>query len=714
VPISIVELSHEPGPALVFLPFATCVADLTAERSSNASSSEGVGIGNLGAGRAVPDAKWVRLGTGLVGFGYTVVTTYGWLFLRPDRGERVRETTVASLALFAFWLAKSRPRIAAILVVCAVWCELILSLAHLGIETPSALIVFPSLIPGVAMMLGGRAAILLAVANAVAIPVTLVVHQSIHGKPWGAIFAAGNTAIVASVLSLAMGIMVRSALRSHSAAIERLQRAHQRYRSLFRNAPDGLVAIDNGHVRDANPLAMKFLGLSSISACPRLEDLLRDAGVQNVPSLLTAGAERAPVLIEIPSHIGSPRSLEFTVREPDADEPASLVVVRDVSERRAIEAQLQHNQRLETVGHLAGGVAHDFNNLLTVVGGNATLLAEHKDPEVQELAKEILFAQERGAGLTRQLLTFARKEVRRPETFDLAATVDGMARLIQRLLGEQIQLKIDYAGQVPILADRGQFEQVVLNLVSNGRDAINETGQVRISVRSLPKAEAAALGSRLVDAQQALLEVTDTGRGMNAETKQRLFEPFFTTKSRGQGTGLGLATVHGIVAQSGGAIFVKSEVGGGSSFRIFIPLHDGEISGATELPAIATDARGSGSILVVEDDPEVRDLARRVLARSGYAVISATNASEALSVLSSRSFDLVLTDVVMPGINGLEFAEILRLEQPGARVLFMSGYFDHSAPWSGALDPKTNLLQKPFTPQDLLARVRSLLAVPKP
>lgn len=670
-------------------------------------------MGKLSVGSPGPRSKWVRFGAGIVGLGYLVVITYGWLFLPPERGERIRETTVAAISCFAFWMAKKKPSPASILVVSAVWCELILSLSHLGIGSPAALMVFPSLIPVVGMMLGGRAAILLAVANVAAIPASLVVFQVLHGKPWFELFTAGNTVIVTLVLSLAMGLIVRAALRSYTAAVERLERAHQRYRSLFRNAPDGLVAIENGHVRDANPLAMKFLGLKNIADSPLLEDLLRDAGVQQVPSLSNAGSQVAPVLIEWPSKTGPHRSLEFTVREPDDDEPASLVVVRDVSERRAIEAQLQHNQRLETVGHLAGGVAHDFNNLLTVVGGNATMLAEHKDPDVQELAKEILFAQERGAGLTRQLLTFARKEVRRPETFDLAATVDGMARLIQRLLGEQIQLKIDYAGQVPIMADRGQLEQVVLNLVANGRDAIEESGQVRITVRSLTMEEANVLGSRLVDAQQALLEVTDTGRGMTAETKQRLFEPFFTTKSRGQGTGLGLATVHGIVAQSGGAVFVKSEVGTGASFRIFIPLADGEISGAIKLPTVTAAAGGSGSILVVEDDPEVRDLARRVLARSGYDVISATNAGEALSVLTSRSFDLVLTDVVMPGINGLEFAEILRLEQPGARVLFMSGYFDHSAPWTGALNPKTNLLQKPFTPQDLLARVRSILAVPK-
>ena len=655
--------------------------------------------------------SWVRLGVTMVGIGYALMAAYGFAFLGRDLPERLRETAVAVIAGAAFIVAGRRPRTASLFIVGAVWCELLLSLAHLGMDSIAALMVVPSLIPVVGMLVSGRAAVLLSCANAILVPLALVAHQSLTGKLWSDVLSNDNSLPASVILSLSMGLIVHTAVRSYKGALERLERAHQRYRSLFKNAPDGLIEMDDGLVQHMNPIAMRLLAVTRLPNGPRLEDLLRASGVVHIPRLHEA-RPGSPMMIEVPSPTGPPRTLEFTVRDPEAHGTASLVVLRDVSERRATEAQMQHNQRLETVGHLAGGVAHDFNNLLTVVGGNATMLADHKDPDVQELAKEILFAQERGAALTRQLLTFARKELRRPESFDLAATVDGMARLIRRLVGEQIQLKIDYAGQVLVLADRAQVEQVVFNLVANGRDAIEGAGELRITVRVLSASEASELGSCLSDFDQALLAVTDTGRGMTAETKARLFEPFFTTKLRGEGTGLGLATVHGIVAQSGGALFVQSDVGQPTTFRIFLPLHAGEVSGVRALPALERDGGGSGTILVVEDEPEVRDLARRVLERAGYSVVSATTAGEALLVLASRSFDLVLTDIVMPGITGLQLAEKLHVQAPRARMLFMSGYFDHASPSSLKLDPKKNLLEKPFTPQELLGRVKLILRTP--
>jgi two-component system cell cycle sensor histidine kinase/response regulator CckA len=279
------------------------------------------------------------------------------------------------------------------------------------------------------------------------------------------------------------------------------------------------------------------------------------------------------MVVELARAAGPPRFYEISVGDEVAASAPSgrLLVVRDVTERRLLEGRLGHAQRLETVGQLAGGVAHDFNNLLTVIGGNASLLAELPQPEVRGLAMEMLAAQERGLSLTRQLLAFARREVRRPEPLDLGEVVGGISRLLERLLGEQHRLRLEAGAPVPVVADRGQLEQVLVNLVSNARDALVGGGEVEVTVRRLDRREATALGSGLDAPRQALLQVADLGQGMAPEVLARIFEPFFTTKPRDKGTGLGLATVHGIVNQSGGQVTVESAPGRGTRFSIFLP-----------------------------------------------------------------------------------------------------------------------------------------------
>jgi signal transduction histidine kinase len=392
-----------------------------------------------------------------------------------------------------------------------------------------------------------------------------------------------------------------------------------------------------------------------------------------------------------------------------ASERERVRVVREAAEREALEERLRHAQRLETVGQLAGGIAHDFNNLMTAIGGNASVLVAHADPEVRELARDIEDAQRRGAGLTRQLLAFARREVRRPEPLDLVEAICGTGRLLERILGEQHRLELRSSGEVPVLADRGQLEQVAVNLVKNARDAMPRGGVVRVAVRALDRAEAAALGSSLDAPRQALLEVSDEGQGMSPDVAARAFEPFYTTKPRGQGTGLGLATVHGIAAQSGGQVALDTAPGHGATLRVFLPLGRAVAARAASAPAPAP-AGGPERILLVEDDPHVRHLAHRVLDRAGYDVTVAASGAEALQAFPGAPEPrLLLTDVAMPGMSGPDLAARLRAAAPDLRVLFMSGYYDAALADTAALDPARELVEKPFSPDVLLRRVRAAL-----
>jgi signal transduction histidine kinase len=399
------------------------------------------------------------------------------------------------------------------------------------------------------------------------------------------------------------------------------------------------------------------------------------------------------------AYAGVIRSLEEAARRAEAGH----------AERRRLDDQLRHAQRLESVGQLAGGVAHDFNNLLTAVAGNAAVLAEHADPEVRELAAEIREAQERGSGLTRQLLAFARREARVEERLDAAEVAGGVRRLAERLLGARHRLVVEASGPAHVRVDRGQLEQVLLNLVANARDALPDPGDVMVRVQPLELAAARSLGSELAAARQVLLEVRDQGVGMTPEVRARIFEPFFTTKPRGQGTGLGLSTVHGIVAQSGGHVAVETAPGAGATFRVFLPASAETPAGDAPRPGAAPPRGGDEAILLVEDDPHVRALAHRVLARAGYRVTAASNGGEALAFHGSVAPRLLVTDVAMPGMDGFELAARLREGSPHLRVLFMSGYYEQGgASPGGAVSPR-DVLAKPFQPEELLRRVRAAL-----
>ncbi len=383
-----------------------------------------------------------------------------------------------------------------------------------------------------------------------------------------------------------------------------------------------------------------------------------------------------------------------------------VAILRDTTERRRLEGQLRESQKMDAIGRLAGGIAHDFNNLLTVIHGNAEMLRETDiDSDVAlELIQDIRGASERAAGLVRQLLTFGRRQPARPEVVDLNAVVTDMAGLLRRLLSERVSIVTNLSPQpINTRVDRGQFEQVLMNLAVNARDAMSKGGTLTISTST-----ATEVRSGLPPTKLARLIVADTGTGMTPEIRAKIFEPFFTTKEQGKGTGLGLATVYGIVKQSGGQIGVDSAPGIGTAFCVELPWCDDPPGSSTSiyLPVIHAPVRdrqvGRGrSVLLVEDEEAVRKLARSALESSGYSVSEAENGEAALDLLDSGlTLDVMITDLTMPGMGGRELAARLHAMRPEAGVVFISGYAP-DATWLNDV-PGAIFLPKPFTPTDLL------------
>jgi two-component system, cell cycle sensor histidine kinase and response regulator CckA len=379
------------------------------------------------------------------------------------------------------------------------------------------------------------------------------------------------------------------------------------------------------------------------------------------------------------------------------------------------EEQLRHAQKMDAVGRLAGGIAHDFNNLLTVILSYSSLALESaQDPNLRAEILEIRNAGTRAADLTRQLLTFSRRNVVAPVVVDLNESVRGMQGMIERLVGEDVDIRVVTTPEAaPVRADPGQVHQVLLNLVVNARDAMPGGGKLMIETAHVMLDEdyaAAHLGTSA--GPHVMLAVSDTGIGMDRTTRERLFEPFFTTKPAGRGTGLGLSIVFGIVQQSGGSIWVYSEQGRGTTFKVYFPLA-GEIAhAAADRAALPTRPPvETGTILVMEDDAQLRFVAAEILRRAGYTVLDAETPVHAERIATDRAgtVDLILTDVVLPNINGLELADRLKSCQPQAKVLFMSGYTGDAAVHQGLLRGDRPYLQKPFTPRTLMEAVRKVL-----
>jgi hypothetical protein len=394
--------------------------------------------------------------------------------------------------------------------------------------------------------------------------------------------------------------------------------------------------------------------------------------------------------------------------------PAELAVLNDVTGRRQLEEQLRQAQKMEAVGMLAGGVAHDFNNLLTIITGYSQLVLNGlPDGDANRYpVEQIMKAGERAAALTKQLLAFSRRQVLQPRVFDLNKLVTSLGTLLQRLIGEDVDLRLALrAGLSSINADPGQIEQVLMNLVINSRDAMPQGGTLTVETQNEMLDEsytARHVGSR--PGPHILLAVTDSGSGMDEFTKAHLFEPFFTTKGPGRGTGLGLSTVFGIVRQSGGIVDVDSELGRGTSVKVYLPSIDQPVADESE-DRRAGPRRGTETILLVEDDEMVRALVRQALVREGYKVLDASDPLDAqrISAQYRGRIQLLITDVVMPKVSGRELASRISQLRPNMKILYMSGYTDGAVLNSGILENEVAFLQKPFSPDALTGKVREVL-----
>lgn len=391
-----------------------------------------------------------------------------------------------------------------------------------------------------------------------------------------------------------------------------------------------------------------------------------------------------------------------------------ISVIEDVTEQRLLEAQVQQAGKMDAIGRLASGVAHDFNNLLTVILGFSAIVNEDvaiAEKHGRDLG-EIIKAAERAMGLTKQLLAFSREQVLHTAPLDANGLITDMTGMLRTLIGENITITLSLAPDLPLaLADRGQLEQVVMNLVVNARDAMPDGGRVTIETADIELSSASILKQEVMPGHYVMLAITDTGSGMTKETQRRLFEPFFTTKGTGKSTGLGLSTTYGIVKQSKGHIWVDSEPGLGSTFKVYLPRADRDAPLQSVSPLVAAVKPASETILLVEDDAGVRQLSKRILERAGYRVLEASNGDDAERLFAEHAdaIDLLVTDMIMPGCGGPELLNRLRVQAPALRALYMSLYTEQSAVDQTGIDRGLPFVQKPFTATEFLRQVRGAL-----
>jgi two-component system cell cycle sensor histidine kinase/response regulator CckA len=506
-------------------------------------------------------------------------------------------------------------------------------------------------------------------------------------------------------------------------AEEDLQRSEAQHRDLVQHAPLGIYrSSPQGHFLMVNPALVRMLGYSTadeVLALDLAKDVYADPAARDGLIARSARDNEAVAEVAWKRKDGGLITVRVHVRvmHDDAGQLDGMeALVEDVTEQHTLEDQFRQAQRLEAVGRLAGGLAHDFNNVLTVINSYTGLLLEgfdRKDPRYSDL-QEISTAAQRATALTRQLLAFSRKQVLQTQVLSLNDVVQSVQKMLQRLIGEDVKLAfVPAAGLGAVRADAGQLEQVILNLAVNSRDAMPSGGLLTLETANVDLDEAYCREHLDVSPGRfVMLAVSDTGLGMDAETRSRIFEPFFTTKGPGKGTGLGLATVYGIIKQSGGHVLVYSELGRGTSFKIYLP-RVGESAEARE-PAdngVEEAPGGRETVLLAEDDSAVRGVVASVLGQKGYRVLQATNGAAAVELARMHPGDirLLVTDLVMPGMTGRDLAEQLTAGRPNLRVLFMSGYTDDAVIRQRVLEEGAPFLQKPFTPRALATKVREVL-----
>jgi two-component system cell cycle sensor histidine kinase/response regulator CckA len=506
---------------------------------------------------------------------------------------------------------------------------------------------------------------------------------------------------------------------------KQLAEREELFRLISENAADMIAVVDTSGQRLYNsPSYQKLLGysqeeLGKTSAFEQIHADDRKAVVDAAQEARRTGMGRT-VEYRIRHKDGRWLTLESTasvVRNGDGEVEKLVVVNRDITERKQLEEQLHRSQKLEAIGRLSGGVAHDFNNILGLIIGYSEALQERVPPEdpYREAVDEIQNAGKRAAALTQQLLAFSRKQVLEPRILSLNTMIVDIEKMLRRLVGEDIQIELLLAPDTgTVKADRSQIEQVILNLVVNARDAMPDGGKLTIETGNWTLDRSTVLRHPyVIPGPYAMLKVTDTGCGMDAQLQSHIFEPFFTTKEKGKGTGLGLATAYGVIKQSGGYIWVDSEVGKGSTFRMYLPEVSEVAEAIPEVKAARKVATERRIILLVEDERSLRKLTRKTLSDAGHQVFEAGDASEALEISrkTQGAIDLLLTDVIMPGTSGKKLADVLLTERPGIGVLYMSGYTDGEIAKQGMLEQGTTILRKPFTRDELMRQVENALAV---
>jgi PAS domain S-box-containing protein len=502
---------------------------------------------------------------------------------------------------------------------------------------------------------------------------------------------------------------------------EELQKSEARFRRVVESNLIGIAFwTSDGTITDANDRFVEMLGYTR-------EELLRSGpqwGALIAPkrdSAVPVAREKAAATYgqatpkDLFRRDGSRLPVLLGSAHLDAECQSGVSFVLDISEQLKLEVQFRQAQKMESIGRLAGGVAHDFNNILTVIHGHCSLLlmSPHLLSEEQESAREIMAAADRAANLNRQLLTFSRKQVVQPRHVDLNEIISHLTRMLTRLLGEDIVLQCSYTAQLPAVhADPGMIEQVMMNLAVNARDAMPRGGQLAIRTSVANFDEGSLPHPHAKPGRFVCITVSDSGCGMDSETLSHIFEPFFTTKEIGKGTGLGLATVYGIVELHHGWVDVSSRVGAGTSFRIFLPVTTEKGVAPHETPVADPLLQGSETILLAEDEPAVRGLVQRTLTKCGYRVIESASGREALErwAAAPGKIDLLLTDMVMPeGITGSELATRLRGVRPDLKVIYSSGYSLELVAKDCELVEGLNFLPKPYDPQRLARTVRTCL-----
>jgi two-component system cell cycle sensor histidine kinase/response regulator CckA len=578
---------------------------------------------------------------------------------------------------------------------------------------------------------------------AVPIPIIMVTVLDDRDAMMRALVAGAEDFLIKPVNRAELYMRVRNLLRlkaygdyqgRYSQSLERevgsrtaaLLASEERYRALFENAKDAIAVLTpEGIVREMNQRWADIVGVPREQLIGRqvrdFAPLGEEAKNDESYRRMVASGHAVSAPVKIATGDGSNVLLEFSQATIEAaGEKLVFAIGRDVTEKRQLEEQLRQSQKLEVIGQLAGGVAHDFNNILTAILGFCELLLMELGPDHVGCTDvlEIKSAGERAAGLTRQLLAFSRKQILQASVLDINGVIKGMEVMLRRLIPAHIDLVMSLSRQIgSVKIDPTQLEQIVINLLVNAADAMPRGGKLTIETSNV-RLDEHYRGHHLpvTPGDYVMLAVSDTGVGMDEVTSRRVFEPFFTTKEQGKGTGLGLSTVYGIVKQSGGDIWIYSEPGHGSAFKIYLPAVTDLISAAVKvITPPETIRRGSETILLVEDDEAVRRLARLILERTGYRVVDAENPKEALRLVNQFEgrIDLLVSDLIMPDSDGAPLSERLARVHPNLRVLYISGYADEAVVRHGVIVEGTPFLQKPFTPLALTGKIREVLDAPR-